>query len=175
MSRVYRSSVKETTRKALLESPHPHRPYQAHAVAEEEAAHTAVAEEEAAHSAAAEEAAQVDTRVETEPDTPGDTHTPPDTDTPAEIQADTPAPDNAAHASIVSGPPSGMDPSVTLIPRNINPSKSRAPTLPQPRLAIRSCSACFSLRALLVGAGLPNLSLSVLSGSDISGQNAKNL
>jgi len=166
MSRVYRSSVKETTRKALLESPHPHRPYQAHAVAEEEAAHTAVVEEEAA---------QVDTRVETEPDTPGDTDTPPDTDTLAEIQADTPAPDNAAHASIVSGPPSGMDPSVTSIPRNINPSKSRAPTLPQPRLAIRSCSACFSLRALLVGADLPNLSLSVLSGSDISGQNAKNL
>jgi len=49
---------------------------------------------------------------ETEHDTPGDTHTPLDTNNPAEIQSapdnatsDTPAPDNAAHAGIVSGPP----------------------------------------------------------------------
>jgi len=119
MPRVYRSSVKETTRKALLERPHPHRPYKAHVAAEEEAAHTA-----------AEEAAQADTPVETKPDTPGDTHTPPDTNTPAEIQADTRAPDNVAHAGTVSGPPSGMDPSVMLIPYSINPSKSRAPHSP---------------------------------------------
>ena len=98
MPRVYRSSVKETTRKALLERPHPHRPYKAHVATEEEAAHTT-----------AEEAAQADTPVETKPDTPGDTHTPPDTNTPAEIQADTRAPDNVAHAGTVSAPPSGMD------------------------------------------------------------------
>jgi len=118
MPRFYLSLVKETTRKALLESPHPHRPYQAHDVAEEEAAHTATAEE-AAHSAV-EEAAQAHTPVQTELDTPGDTHTPPDTDT----SADTPAPDNAAHANhagTVSGPPSGMDPSVTSIPPQHQP------------------------------------------------------
>jgi len=51
MPRVYRSSVKETTRKALLESPYPHPSYMAHTVAEEEATHS-VAAEEAAHSAA---------------------------------------------------------------------------------------------------------------------------
>ena len=123
MPQVYQSPVKETTHKTLLESPHPHRPYQAHAVAEEEVAHIVAAKEadhstaveEAAHSAA-EEAAQAHTPVQTEPDTPGDTHIPPDTDSPAEIQADTPAPDNAAHAGTVLGPPS-----VTSIPPQHQP------------------------------------------------------
>jgi len=95
-----------------------------HAAAQDAAA------EEARHDAAeeprhttAEEAAQADTPRETEHDTPGDTHTPPDTDNPAEIQAapdtpapDTPAPDNVAHTGTMSGPSSGMDPSVTSIP-----------------------------------------------------------
>jgi len=111
MPRVYRSSVKETTRKAPLESPHPHPPYQAHTAAEEEAAHT-VAAEEAAHTAAVEEAAQADTLVETEPDTLGDIHIPHDVDTSAEIQADTPAPDT------VSSPSFGIDPSVTMRPQH---------------------------------------------------------
>ena len=39
--------------------------------------------------------------------------------------------------------------------------KSRAPLLPRP--AKGGSIACFSLRALLIGAGLPNLSLSLLS------------
>ena len=103
-----------------MESPHPHPPYQPlHAA--EDAAHTAV-EEEARHNVV-EEAAQADTPRETEPDTPGDSHTPTDSDNPDEIQdaPDTPtphthAPDNAAHAGTVSGPPSGMDPSVMSIP-----------------------------------------------------------
>jgi len=108
MSRVYRSPIKETSRKAPLESPHPYPPYQPlHFAAAEEARHTT-----------AEEAAHADTPRETEPDTPGDTHTSPDTDNLAEIQAvpDNAAPDNAAHAGTVSGRLSGMDPSVTSIP-----------------------------------------------------------
>jgi len=121
MPRVYRSPVKETSRKAPLESPRPHPPYQPlHAA--EDAAHTA-AVEEARHTAAAEEAAQADIHRQTEPDTPGDTHTPLDTDNPPEIQATldtpaphTPAPDNISHAGTVAGPQSGMDPSVTSIP-----------------------------------------------------------
>jgi len=70
MTRVYRSSVNETTRKALLESPHPHPPYLAHAAAEE-----------AAHNGDAEEAAHIVAPLEIEPNTPSDTHTPLDTDT----------------------------------------------------------------------------------------------
>jgi len=117
MPRVYRSSVKDTTRKAPLESPHPQPPYQPLHAAED----AAVAEE--ARHTVAEEIARSDTPRETEHDTPGDTHTPPDTDNPAEIQVapDTPAPDNAAHTGIVSGPPSGMDPSVTSIPPQHQP------------------------------------------------------
>ena len=79
--------------------------------------------QDAARHAAAEEAAQADTPREIEADTHGDTHTPPDTDNLAEIQAapdnaapDTPARDNAAPAGTVSGPLSGMEPSVTTIP-----------------------------------------------------------
>jgi len=60
-------------------------------------------------------------------------------------------------------------------PNIINYSKSRAPTLPRPRQAKGGHSASFSLCALPVGADLPNLSLSVLSGWDISTQKAKNL
>jgi len=115
MSRVYWSPVKETSRKAPLESPHPHPPYQPlHAA--EDAAHTAAAEE--ARHTAVEKAAQVDIPRQTEPDTPSDTHTLPDTDSPVEIQSapDTPAPHNAAHAGTVAGPQSGMVPYVTLIP-----------------------------------------------------------
>ena len=119
MSRVYWSPVKETSRKAPLESPHPHPPYQA-LHDDEEGRHTAA--EEARHTAV-EKAAQVDIPRQTEPDTPSDTHTPPDTENPAEFQAapdnaalHTTAPDNAAHAGTVSGPLSGMDPSVTSIP-----------------------------------------------------------
>jgi len=107
MPRVYQSPVKVTTRKAPLESPHPHPPYQA-LHDDEEGRHTAA--EEARHTAA-------------QADTPGDSHTPPDTENPAEFQAapdnaalHTTAPDNAAHAGTVSGPLSGMDPSVTSIP-----------------------------------------------------------
>jgi len=70
MPRVYRSPVKETSRKAPLESPHPHPPNKPlHFAAAEEARHTT-----------AEEAVQAYTPPETEPDTPGDTHTSPDTD-----------------------------------------------------------------------------------------------
>ena len=131
MPRVYRSPVKETTRKAPLESPHPHPPYQPlhaaeDAAAAEETAHTAVVEE--ARHIVAEEAAQADTPRETEHDTPSDTYTPPDTDNPTEIQVapdnaapDTPALDNVAHAGNVSGPPSGIDPSVTSIPPQHQP------------------------------------------------------
>jgi len=79
------------------------------------AARTTAAEE--VRHAAAEEAAQADTPREIEADTP------PDTDNLAEIQAapdnaapDTPARDNAAPAGTVSGPLSGMEPSVTSIP-----------------------------------------------------------
>jgi len=111
MSCVYRSLINETTRKTLLESPHPHLPYQAHVATEEKAAHTT----------AAEEAAQAYTPVETKSDTPGDTYTPPDTNTLADIQANTPAPDNVAHADTVSGPSSGMDLSVTSIPPQHQP------------------------------------------------------
>ena len=69
MPRVYRSPVKVTTRKATLESPHPHPPYQAlHDV--EDAAQAAA--EEGRHTAA-----QIDT--------PSDTHTPPDTENPTKI------------------------------------------------------------------------------------------
>jgi len=115
MPRVYQSPVKVTTRKAPLEIPHPHPPYQAMHDAEEG---RRTAAEEARHTAA-----QADTPRQTKADTPGDTHTPLDTENPAEIQAapdnaalHTPAPDNAAHAGTVSGPLSGMDPSVTSIP-----------------------------------------------------------
>jgi len=111
MPRVYQSPVKETSRKAPLESSRPHPPYQPlHAA--EEARHTA-----------AEEAAQADIPRQIELDTPSDTHTPHDTDNPAEIQAapdthvpHTTAPDNVAHAGTVEGPQYGMDPSMTSIP-----------------------------------------------------------
>jgi len=39
----------------------------------------------------------------------------------------TDTPHNAADADIVLGPRSDMDLSVTMIPRSINPTKSRAP------------------------------------------------
>jgi len=108
MPHVYRSPVKETSRKTPLESPHPHLPYQPlHAIE--------AAAQDAAHGAAAEEARHT---VAEEADTPGDTHIHHDTDNPAEIQAasDTPAPHTPAHAGIVAGPQSGMDSSVTSIP-----------------------------------------------------------
>jgi len=118
MPRVYQSPVKETSRQAPLESPHPHPPYQPLHAAEDAAQATA-----AEDACAAEEAAQADIPRETESDTPGDTHTPPDTDNPGEIQAapdttapHTPAPDNVAHVGTMAGPQSGMDPSVTSIP-----------------------------------------------------------
>jgi len=77
MPRVYRSPVKVTTRKATLESPHPHPPYQAlHDV--EDAAQAAA--EEGRHTAA-----QIDTPRQTDVDTPSDTHTPPDTENPTKI------------------------------------------------------------------------------------------
>jgi len=75
--------------------------------------------QDAARHAAAEEAAQADTPREIEADTPGDTHTPPDTEiqaAPDNVAPDTPARDNAAPAGTVSGPLSGMEPSVTTIP-----------------------------------------------------------
>jgi len=172
MPRVYQSPVKETTRKAPLESPHHHPPYQLlHAA--EGAAHTAAAEK--ARHTAAKEAAQVDTPRETESDTPSDTHTPPDTDNPTEIQAasDKPSLDNAAHVGTMSGPPSGMDPS-QMPPTTSTLVSVVPPTHPLPRPS-GGCSACFSLCALLVGTSLPNLRLLVLSGSDISAQKAKNL
>jgi hypothetical protein len=71
----------------------------------------------AAHTTA-EEAAHTDTPPDIAADTPRDT----EADTPPNnIEANTPPPDNAdnddaAHVDTVSGPPSGMDPSVTLIP-----------------------------------------------------------
>jgi len=104
-----------------MESPLPHTSYQPLHVAED--AVQVVAAEDAAHTAAAEEAAQVDIPRETKHDTPGDTHTPPDTDNPAEIQAaiDNAALDNVAHVGTVSGPPSGMDPSVTSNPLQHQP------------------------------------------------------
>jgi len=45
---------------------------------------------------------------------------------PPDSEADTPPSDNVADTT--SGPPSLMDPSVTMTPRNINPTKSRAPS-----------------------------------------------
>jgi len=87
--------------------------------------------EEARHDAAqehqhygAEEAAQADTPAETEHHTPGDTHTPPDTHNPDEIQdvPDTHAADNAGRTVTVSGPSSGMDLYVTLIPPAVSTS-----------------------------------------------------
>jgi len=104
MPRVYRSPVKEASRKAPLESLCPHPPYQPLHAAEDATV------EEARHTAA-EEVAQANIPRQTEPDIPGDTHTPPGTDNPAEIQAapntpapHTPAPDNVAHVGTVAGP-----------------------------------------------------------------------
>jgi len=103
MPRVYRSAVKETTHKALLESPHPNPTYQAQP-APEEAAHT--------------EATHTDMLPDTAADTPRDIKA----DTPPDIEADTPPLDNVAHvdtshsvnddgahADIVLGPPSAID------------------------------------------------------------------
>jgi len=135
MPRVYQSPVKETTRKAPLESPHPHPPYQLlHAA--EGAAHT-VAAKKARHTAA-KEATQVDTPRETEPDTPSDTHTPPDTDNPTEIQAafDKPSPDNAAHVGTMLGPPSGMDLSVTSMPPTTSTLVSVVPPTHPPEVVV---------------------------------------
>jgi hypothetical protein len=96
---------------------------------------------------------------------------PPDTeaDTPHDIEADTPSPDNvvdtphdhAAHADTVSGPPSGIDPSVTMIPPQHQPYQVSCPPLPRP--AKGGHIASFSLRALLLkDCCLPNLTISGL-------------
>jgi len=152
MLRVYRSSVKETTHKAPLESPHPHPPYQAQPAAEDATLN------------AAEEAAHTDTPHHTAADTPRDI----EADTPPDIEADTPPPDNAdnsdaTHADTVSGPPYEIDPSVTMrLPQHLSYQVS-CPPLPRP--AKGGCTACFSLHALPVEfCCLRNLSLSGLSG-----------
>ena len=144
MPRVYRSPVKETTHKAPLESPHPHPPYQAQPTAKE-ATHTA-----------AEKASHTDTPRDNAADTPRDI----EADSPPDIEADTPAPNNVVDADTVSGPPSGIDPSVTMIPPQHQPYQVSCP-LPRPTKG--GCTACFSLRALLVEfCCLPNLNLSGL-------------
>ena len=144
MPRVYRSPVKETTHKAPLESPHPHPPYQAQPTAKE-ATHTA-----------AEKASHTDTPRDTAADTPRDI----EADSPPDIEADTPAPNNVVDADTVSGPPSGIDLFVTMIPPQHQPYQVSCP-LPRPTKG--GCTACFSLRALLVEfCCLPNLNLSGL-------------
>ena len=142
MPRVYRSSVKETTHKAPPDSPcpHPHPPYQAQPAAED-AAHTAA--EEAGHTVAAH------------------------TDTLHDIEVDTPAPDNAVNT--VSGPPSGIDSSVTMRPPQHQPYQVMCPpSLPLPRPGKGGRTACFSLCALLVElCTLPHLGLSLVTSGGL--------
>jgi len=127
-----------------LESPHPHPPYQAQPTAKE-ATHTA-----------AEKASHTDTPRDNAADTPRDI----EADSPPDIEADTPAPNNVVDADTVSGPPSGIDPSVTMIPPQHQPYQVSCP-LPRPTKG--GCTACFSLRALLVEfCCLPNLNMSGL-------------
>jgi len=70
---------------------------------------------------------EADTSSDTAADTPPDTKT----DTPPDIEADTPPPNNVADTrrDIVSGPPTGMDPSVTLIPPQHQPYEVSCPDL----------------------------------------------